>query len=320
MRYTLLLALSCMACCCFSQKREVKLEGTPYRPRIAEFTVTTLYDYQSTSDSETFGNYTSEIEVDQKMKVRLGIPIVMKENTLMGVQLKYDNHDFLVEFEDPQISELYQHIQDKRFMSLGGRFLLSKEIAEGKNLTVLAGTEIKSDKLEWNANTTKTYGNVNYKVEKNNDVTIGGGIAVSYTLKTPQIYPMFFYENRISSKWTVDLALPKAAIMRLKINHKCYLSFKAEVKGWRYAFHNSKLSEEEPLTLRKSDVHLGLNFEHEIHDWLWLGIDAGLSKNLRNYVARPGDRRRDAIIDLTANDAPYTKFSLFIVPPKKIYN
>ncbi|MDX1629608.1 MAG: DUF6268 family outer membrane beta-barrel protein [Fulvivirga sp.] len=306
-------------CCCAQQSGYDASDDIPYRPRIGEVTLNTLYNYQTASESAAFGEGASEIEVDQQIKLRLGVPIIMKENTLMGLQLKYDNHDFTVNHQHPENTALYEHVKHARFKNLGARFMINQTLAENKELTIVVGAEIKSDRLEFNENTSKTYVNVNYRVQKNNRVRMGGGIAVCYTHKVPQVYPIFFYENKISRKWTVDLALPKSAVMRLKVNPKTYLSFKAEVKGWRYAIHNTALSEQNPLTIRKSDVHFGINFEREIYDWLWLGIDTGFAKNLRNYIAAPGDRRRDAIVDVNAGDAPYTTFSIFFVPPKKIY-
>ncbi|MTI22899.1 hypothetical protein E1176_17840 [Fulvivirga sp. RKSG066] len=293
---------------------------TPYRPRVAEFTISNLYEYTTHSNSKQFGNKTCEIESDTKIKARLGIPFIIKNDLLAGLQLKYDRQTFGLEFEDSYPYELYDYIQHTHFESLGARFFFQKTIGEGKTLSGVAGVEIKSDKLVWNEGTSKYFVNLNYKVQKNENVKIGGGIALAYTLGAPQIYPIFFYENRLSKKWTMDLALPKAVVMRYRASDKFFISAKTEVKGWRYAVHNEELYDHETLTLRKSDLRFGLNLEHEIHDWLWAGVDAGYSKNLRHYLAKIGDRRRDAIIDLESSNAPYVNVSLFIVPPRKIYN
>jgi len=80
-----------------------------------------------------------------------------------------------------------------------------------------------------------------------------------------------------------------------------------------------ELTAEEQLTIRKSDLFVGLKFEHEIYDWLWMGATVGRAFNLRHFVSKPGDGRRDALFVLDANDAPFTQFSLFVVPPKKFY-
>lgn len=323
MKSIILLFLVGVSFCCEAQNALIDghadYESMRYRPRIAEFTVANLYEYNTVSNSEQYGTSATEIERDHKIKARLGIPIVMKPNLLVGIQLKYDRQQFLLDFEDNIPYDLYRYIQDSRLTSLGGRFMIQKKF-DNSELSVLAGTELKSDDLSYNKNTTKHFLNVNYKIRKREDLTIGGGLAVAYTLGIPQIYPLFYYEKAFNPRWTMDLALPKAAIVRFKATNKCFVSFKTEVKGWRYAVHDAVVSEEAVLTLRKSDLRVGLNIEHELHDWLWLGIDGGWSKNLRHFLAKPGDRRRDALINLNSSDSPYMNLSIFIVPPKKIYN
>lgn len=322
MKYLCCVLLTCWASGVYAQGPSAIPEESdfscPYRPRIAEFTISNLYDYYTVSQSEVYGNRTIEIENEKQIKARIGVPIIMKKGTLFGLQLKYDRQKFIVDFEDNLPTELYQHIQSTTFKSIGGRFLFNKTI-ENRQYSALAGAELKSDELDWNLNTTKIYGSFSYKVELEENKTIGAGLGVSYTLAVFQIYPLFYYENQLSPKWTLDLALPKSAALRWRTSEKCFVSFKTELKGWRYAVHNNVLAEDETITLRKSDWRLGINFEHELYDWLWLGAEGGISKNLRHYLAKPGDRRRDALATLQSSDAPYFNFSIFIVPPKKLY-
>ncbi|GAA0892241.1 hypothetical protein GCM10009122_19200 [Fulvivirga kasyanovii] len=298
-----------------------KVIAIPYRPKIAEFSYNTLGEYNTYCTSDEFGNSSSEVERDSQLKLRLGIPLVMKDSKLFGIQLKYDRHNFVLDFEDsPEHYELYDHIERRSFTSLGARFLFQKSLDDTRELTVIAGGEIKSDEIVLNKNTGKYYTHIAYSKQLNKRTKIGAGLMMSYTLGRPQVYPLVSYERRLSSKWTLDLNLPKQAALRYRANEKFYITASTEVKGWRYAVNNAVLSEENHgLTLRKSDINFGLSFEHEVHDWLWLGLDMGLSKNLRYFLAEPGDGRKDAVIDLTADDTPYVKFGLFIVPPKKMY-
>ncbi|UII22354.1 DUF6268 family outer membrane beta-barrel protein [Fulvivirga ligni] len=304
------------------QNDNVELESNiiPYRPRIAEITLNNLYDYNISSNSDAYGNANSEMERDTQMKIRLGVPIIMKGETMFGVQFKYDRHNFVMD-KDYDLShyELYDHIESHKFTSLGGRFLFQQGFDKNKQITVVAGAEMKSDLFKWQANTTKYYALTSYEVTLNKNTKIGTGLSLGYTLTAFQIYPFLSYEHKLSPKFTMDLYLPKSAALRYKVNHKFYITGSAEVKGWRYAVSNNELAPNEILTLRKSDLYLGLSFEHEIYDWLWFGFDPGYAINLRSYLARPGDRRRDALIELNADNAPYARFSLFIVPPKKFY-
>ncbi|MEM7110552.1 MAG: DUF6268 family outer membrane beta-barrel protein [Bacteroidota bacterium] len=312
LHFNILITIGLLACVfpCLSQSE--------YRPKIAEFSQRSIFNYNTRSTSEEFGNATTETEEDEQLKIRLGLPLIMKQGKLVGLQLKYDIHNFDMDFQNSN-SELFNHIERRTFRSLGGRMLYQKSIDNRRSYTLIGGAEIKSDQFNWNANTMRFYLSGSYKVRLNDRTEIGGGLLAGYTLGQFQVYPILTYEHRINNRFTVDLTLPKSAIMRFRGSDKFYISAKAEVKGWRYAVHNSDLSETSPLVLRKADLNLGLNFEREIHDWLWFGLDVGLTKNLRYHLGEPGHRRQDALIDLEANEAPYIQFGLFIVPPKKLY-
>lgn len=309
---------------CFSLFLSLEALGqeTPksdYRPKIAEFSIINLYDYYASSTSERFGNARTEVENEQQFKTRLGIPIIYKGNTLLGVQLKYDKHKFVLD-NDGAPYDLYDHIESRRFTSVGGRFILSQNINDNKKLTVIAGAELKSDKVVWNSQTAKYYLNVVYEKQLNAQTKIGGGISAAMALGRPQIYPFLNYERQINPKWTVDLSLPKRTTLRFKTSDKFYVIGNVEVKGWRYALNENDILENQTLTLRKADLQIGLRLERELHDWLWAGVDFGMIKNLRYFLVEPGDGRRNALIDLRSGDAPYLKLGIFMVPPRKFYS
>ena len=301
----------CSGCKCFGQSK--------YRPKIAEFSHRTLYDYRTYSNSSEHGNSSSEVEEDEQIRLRLGIPLVMKDSKLLGLQLKYDVHNFAFDIDDPN-NDLFNHIESRAFRSVGGRVLFQRSLDKKRSLTFLAGAEIKSDEFNWNVNTMNYYSSSSYQVKINESTEIGGGFIVAYTLGRMQAYPFFTYERKLNTRWTLDLALPKSAAMRFRASDKFYIIAKTEVKGWRYALHNSSLSPETPLTLRRADLNMGLTFEREIHDWLWMGLDVGMAKNLRYHLGEPGAPGRDALVDLNANNAAFINFGLFIVPPRKFFN
>ncbi|TRX49323.1 hypothetical protein FNH22_27235 [Fulvivirga sp. M361] len=289
-----------------------------YRPKIAEFSYRSLYDYNTRSSSTELGNSSSEVEADEQLKIRLGIPLVLKDDKLVGLQFKYDVQNFTLDHSGVN-NELFSSIEDRTFRSIGARFLFQQDLNDKKSLTFLGGAEIQSDRLVWNRNTTRFYFSSTYQVQRNARTQIGAGLVIGYEQGTPQIYPLLTYERKLSSKWTLDATLPKSVAFRYEASNRFFITAKTEVKGWRYALHDNRLSDSEVLTLRKADLNIGVCFEREIHDWLWAGFDIGLSRNLRYHLAEPGDGRRDALVLLNANEAPYVNFSLFIVPPRKFF-
>lgn len=296
-------------------------KNTPYRPKIAEISFHNLYGYNTSSVSHEYGDANSEVERDKRFKVKLGVPIVMKQGKLIGLQLKYERQNFLFDFDTtPANYELYNHLENRFFTSLGARFLYKRSFDTNKEVTFLGGAELKSDNLEVNLNTTKFFASFFYRVNLDQNTKIGGGLVLGYTLRIPQVYPILNIEHKINPKLTLDASLPKSVSLRLKASDKMYVTAITELKGWRYAIHSSDLSPEQPLMLRKSDLQVGLSFERELHDWLWMGLDFGISENINYYLAETGTRRRDALINSDLNTTPFIKFGLFLVPPKKFYN
>ncbi|MFY0601574.1 MAG: hypothetical protein JXR03_18000 [Cyclobacteriaceae bacterium] len=300
--------------------QDTELTAVPYRPKVVEFGVETLMDYQANSYSENFGSAKNEVERDRLIKAKVGIPLIMKDNKLFGIQLKYYQHRFMFDTEDNPINyDLYLHLDARKFTSTGIRTFYRQDINENQQLSIIGGAELKSDQIKWSRNTTKYFISGIYTWKPSSNTKIGTGFVLNQMMQLTTFYPLFIYEKGLSPKWTLDLTLPKSAAIRHKVNSKNYLIAKTELRGWRYNLTNAIENGNQDLTLRKADLQFSTSWEHEVHDWLWFGVDVGYTKNLRYYLANPGDRGRDALIDVKSKDAKYIKFSVFIVPPKRFY-
>ena len=309
----------CCLCCLFAGWLKVKAQTDSYRPKIAEFSYKALGDYQTISNSETFGNASSEIEHESLLKLKLGIPLVIKDNELFGLQLLYYQHHF--NFDDEDFADnygLYNHLSGQAFRNLGLRGLYQYSLDDRRELTFAAGLEARGDEIQWNRNTTKVFVSGQYKKRVNSRTRVGYGAVLSRGLRLTSFYPIFTYEKVLSPGWTLDAVLPKSVALRKEINPKTYLTGQLEFEGWRYNLTNPMPGDGRDFTLRKADLELRAKFEREIHDWLWFGAELGYNKNVSYYLAHPGERGDRALIDLRARDARYLKFSIFIVPPRSL--
>ena len=149
---------------------------------------------------------------------------------------------------------------------------------------------------------------------------MGFGLFAGNSLGRLSILPLFVYENQFARKWSLEMVLPKSATLRYRLNNKTFISGKVAFKGWRYNLSNIIPDSDQAFTLRRRDLQFTLAYEREIHDWLWLGVETGYNKNLRYVLTTPGERARDAVNTLSSKDATFLKFSIFIVPPKKLWN
>jgi hypothetical protein len=293
---------------------------TPYRPKIAEFAIETLMDYGATTTSESFGNAQNEIERDRLIKAKLGIPLIIKEDRMFGIQLKYYQHRFVFDLEDnPTDYDLFLHLDSKKFTSTGIRTFYQQDINDNQQVRFIVGAELKSDQIKWNKHTTKYFISGIYTWDSSPTVKIGTGFFLNRVMGLTTFYPLLIYQKKISPKWTLDLSLPKSVAIRRRINNSNYLTATTEFKGWRYNSTNAIQEDQRDLTLRKADLQFSIKWEHELHDWLWFGLDVGYTKNLRYYLANPGERGRNALIDIKSRDAAYTKLCVFIVPPRRFY-
>ncbi|MEO9802269.1 MAG: DUF6268 family outer membrane beta-barrel protein [Reichenbachiella sp.] len=293
---------------------------TPYRPKIAEFSMETLREYDTSTSSESFGSADNEVERDRLIKAKIGIPFLIKENWMFGIQLKYYQHQFTLDLEDqPTDYDLYLHLNAKKFTSTGIRTFYQRDIKDNQQLRLIGGAELKSDQIKWNANTTKYFISSTYTWQRSSRTQIGTGFVLNQVMGRTVFYPLFIYEKQLTPRWTLDLTLPKSAAIRYRANERNFITASADIRGWRYNLTNALEDSQRDLTLRKVDLQFSLSWEHELHDWLWFGLDIGYTKNLQYHLANPGDSSKDALIDIRSKDATYTKFSVFIVPPRKFY-
>lgn len=291
-----------------------------YRPKIVEFGVETLMDYGTTTTSKNFGDAKNEIERDRLIKVKIGIPLMIKDDRMFGVQLKYYQHRFIFDLEDnPTDYDLFLHLNDKKFTSAGIRSFYQQDINESQQLRIIGGAEFKSDQIKWDNHTTKYFISGIYTWALSSKTKIGTGFVLNKDIGLTTFYPLLIYQNQLNPRWTLDISLPKSVAMRYRANNANYLTATSEVKGWRYNSTNAIQSDQRDLTLRKADLQFSIKWEHEIHDWLCFGFDVGYTKNVRYYLSNPGGRSKDALIDIQSRDAAYTKFSIFIVPPRRFY-
>lgn len=298
---------------------DTNAEFDVYRPKIIEVSYSSFVDYHTASMSESYGNSSTQFKSDNLLKLKLGIPIILKKEKKLGVQFKYSSHHFVLDEDADSNYALYRHLNSTTFKSIAARAIYERSLDSKNKFTVLAGTEIKSDQLVWNTNSTKHFLDLEWKKDISDKTQIGAGLVAGSVLGIFQIYPIFFYKHQVSHRWTLDMKLPKSVEMRCRVNEGLYVIGRTTLRGWRYNVNNALPEGSEQHTIRRSSLEISLNIEQELHDWLWVGFNAGIMKNINYFLSEPGARRRDALIDLEAEDMKFIRASIFIVPPKKLY-
>ncbi|MEM9324915.1 MAG: DUF6268 family outer membrane beta-barrel protein [Bacteroidota bacterium] len=292
-----------------------------YRPKLAEFAVEKLSDHRTPYTGEGMLNGNSQSDGDLLLKAKLAIPLVISDQRLIGLQLKHNQHRFIFNHADYEgNSDIFGELENRTFYNSAVRFLYREQLTPFKSLTFLGSLGINNDQFKITPEALNASASISYSVQRSSTEEIGFGLVASQTLGRFRALPLFTYENHFAPRWVIDLALPKSAALRYIVDNRTFVTAKAEFKSNRYNLTDPLVGQYTDLTIRKLDLQWNLAFEREIHDWLWFSLEAGYNRNLLYTIVERGEATRDALIRLRPRDAAYMKASIFIVPPRKLFN
>jgi len=224
-------------------------------------------------------------------------------------------------FEDIQENEypLYQRLEDRSLRAAGVRLLYRRKLERNRFIIATLGASINGDRLDFNY---LEYANTNFLFLIGKDLNprtrLAYGVAFSFDLGIPAVYPVFVYEHRMAQRWKVEMRLPKNIQLRYCFSDKAYLAAKVSIAGASYHLEKELLQGYDKLELRRSALRAGLAFDREIYDWLWFRGEAGVTKPINLFISEPGEGRPNSLIDVRINQIPYAHFTLYLVPPRKI--
>lgn len=297
-----------------SAKAQVSLLN--YRPKVVEVGYRGFSNYQS-SYLNTQGR--NEFSSDQLLTVRLGMPVILKENTLFGVQLKYFRQTYHTEFIPQNSEDIYRYLNEEKLINTGLNFLFQKNLDEKRKLVILGATELASDTTSVNRYSARYLVSGSYNIRKSVGLELGYGMVINYALGILNIYPTFTYNRALNTKTMIEAFLPSNIALRYHSSDKAFFILKAQYDNWRFNVTDALSQEPSQLTLQRADFLLSLTFEREIHDWLWATAEASYVNNVAYIVSLPGERLNNPLQEYHLKDAAYLKFSLVIVPPRKLW-
>ena len=287
-----------------------------YRPKVIEIGYRGFSNYQSSYVNSQGRNVFSS---DQLLTVRVGVPLVLKEKTLFGVQLKYLRQTYHTEFIPQNSDDIYRYLNEEKLINSGLNFLYQRNLDEKRKIIVLGATELASDTTSVNRYSARYLISGSYNIRKSERLELGYGMVFNYALGVFNVYPTFTYIRALSSKTMIEATLPSYISLRYHPTDKAFLIFKTQFDNWRYSITDALSQEPAQLTLQRADLFLSLIYEREIYDWLWTNVEASYVNNVVYLVSLPGERWRDPIQEYHLKDAAYLKFSLVIVPPRKLW-
>lgn len=309
-----------------------RVNGMP-RPTGISLSYGRVMDYHiyAKSNVDYLEDGDGEVNYNRRIKFKFKVPVVNKDHFKLTYGFHYAHEEF--RFEDPESLDysLYKSIEDKSLKSLGSDLYFLFPRKNNTFFGVKVNFALNGDYYRNDVPLSKflkVSAGPMWGKKVNDNLMYGVGFAYSYTFGDPSVVPIVAYYHTFNKRFGIEAFLPLEAKFRYNINEGSLMYLGAETRG---ASYNIKLSDPaladmNTLELRHSEIKLFLSLEQEIHDFLWISLQAGYRYNLNFNLAESNRNRnatnffqREYIVESTLDDAFYFNASLNIKPPKKWY-
>ncbi|MCX2742965.1 hypothetical protein OO013_03755 [Mangrovivirga sp. M17] len=298
---------------------EIIITAERYKPR-PTFLELSYESFQSFFVKAKYQGLTESAQVEQNLvrKIKFRFPIILKERMNLIGGFGYRHEQFKFENQSDPDFPLFVRFEDKPLKQIAFKLYFKKDLEKDRFLYIYLQSSLNSDVPSFNdlsdqlkLSLTSIYGKYIGPHK-----SIGYGISFGYDFGRPAIYPVFILNNNFNLNWGYELLLPKKAQIRYSPNNSNHFYTGLEVQGASYNLRNEVLPEFSRLEFRRSSIRALFTYEREVYDWVWVSLKIGYRYPINIYISEPRKRRKDALILLDANGAPYLRFSIFLVPPK----
>ncbi len=256
-----------------------------------------------------------DFERNNLFSLKLNLPIILSEKLNVIAQLRYKNEQLhLGEYEDEYDKEIH-------FDNAGLSFMYHYSFDNDLFLAGHFGGYFKSDKFSFKQYSSILDYNTSILIGKNIERgKIGLGAIFGNSLGRFSVYPLFLLDYDISNKWRIEVKLPKEIKVRRIIRpDSFYLIGGAEVHSASYYISEDFFPGENNIEYRRAAVEMNFGIEKEIVDFLWFGVEIGITQPIYSALVRSGNPTRDKLFDFKHTFTPYGSVSLFIVPPRSLF-
>lgn len=279
------------------------------------------YRVSSESKLGQYGNSEGRIKRNRRLDFRLRFPIVHKPSLTIAAGLKYSQEEFIFKSGQADNYAFYKDLQDRPLKSAGLHFYLVKPTRNKKYFILRTSLDLNGDygsdkfgKREFlKFSITPLIG-----WKQNENLSYAVGFTYGYSFGVPLVIPVLSYNKNFNCNFGIESILPLSLKLRYARNEKNFWYGGVELGGASYRLDNegTSFANYSRLHLFRSELRYTVNYEREIHDWLWFGLEAGYRQNLRFNLNNGPRGRSDIIISNKLNGAPLINASIFMVPPR----
>lgn len=261
-----------------------------------------------------------EVRRNRRWEMKLRAPVLLKEGFKMAVGFKYFVEEFNFENSDNQDFAFYNSLENRPLRSIRSDVYMIKPTLGKRYYILRVSAGLNGD---YNLDNFGKEEFLRFSVtpligwKENDYVSWAVGVAYSYSFGRRRIFPILAYNKSFNLQWGIESILPASIKLRYSTKDlKNYFYLKAELNGANYSVRLTD-QQRELVYLNKSEIRYLLNYEREIHDWLWFGVEAGLRQNINFDLANSPDINSNVVVENSLNEAFLMNFSLFLVPPRK---
>ena len=279
------------------------------------------YTIKSTGKSGGYGDGEGDISRNRRFDFRLRFPIIHKASFTLAAGIKYSQEEFRFSDDQAMNYPFYQDLEDRPLKSFGLHFYLLKPTRNKKYFILRASFDLNGD---YSSDKLATKNFLKFSItpligwKQNENLSYAVGLTSGYNFGVPLVLPVFSYNRNFNCNFGIESVLPISIRLRYTKNEKNFLYAGVELGGASYRLNNegTPFSDYDKLHLFRSELRYTLNYEREIHDWLWFGIEGGYRQSLRFNLTNGPKARSDVIIENKLSGTWLINASLFVVPPK----
>ncbi len=291
------------------------------RPKFIELEFETLNNFRIRAKSDQVGDADARASQNLIRQAKLKFPLILKKDANLIGGLSYRHEQFKFDRVSEPGYPLYVQFEDKPLKRIAANFYYKRNMRNQHFFFAFLNNSLNSDDPQFEnfLDQLKSSFSIIYGKQVNPNKQLGYGVSFGYDLGQPSVFPLFIYNNDFSLHWGLELLLPKSTKLRYSPSNELHFYATTELQGASYHLQNEVLEGFERLEFRRSSVRFNLTVEREIHDWLWIGGTLGYRLPINFFLSEPRERRNNSIILLDVKTAPYFNFSIFVVPPAKLY-
>ncbi len=292
------------------------------RPKFFELNTVVFTDFLVEAESDIEGDEDAIVSQNLIREAKLKFPMVLKEKVNLIGGLGYRHEQFKFSDQSDPEYPLFQRFDDRSLKRYSFSLYYKRDLSETKFLFMFLSSSLNSDDPGFDNFRNQLKSSLTTLIGKQVSVhkQRGFGISFGYDFGQPAIFPVYLLNNDFALKWGYELLLPKSAKLRYSPSESDHIYTTLELQGASYHLQDTLFESFDALEFRRSSVRWTLTYEREIHDWLWAGATVGYRYPINIFISRPRERRRDALMLINAENALYFQFSLFLVPPNKLFN